>query len=112
MGFTLGLLEDIFSAGILGTNTLIKTLLGYLASVIGEKLVLTNPVTQIIIVFIATLVDGWLTFFILRGAYSGEVVSRPLRGLFLPEAFYNGICSWFLFWALLRPSPKERKSFL
>ena len=63
-GFMGGLLEDVFSAANLGTNTLSKVLCGFLASVVGKK-VYENIGTQAVLILGFSLLDRILNLTIL-----------------------------------------------
>ena len=66
LGFLLGLLQDIFSGGLLGLNALTKTVFSYLCGKAGKRLNIRNMIVQILLVAFSSLLEGILFLFILR----------------------------------------------
>ncbi len=57
VGFIVGLLEDSLSGCALGTNALVKTLVGVFSGVLGRKVLPNNPITHLITLFLCSILD-------------------------------------------------------
>ncbi len=96
-GFSGGLLEDLLSGGPLGSATLSKTLSGYGVSLLGNKVVLDNPLVQALLVLIVSLLEASLRFSVLNffaavqlgvGAFPGVILSQVLLTTLLAQPFF------------------------
>lgn len=97
-GFASGLLQDIFSTGLLGINALVKTVIGFTCGILKEKIFYEHILFLIpVITFIASLVQSILIFLLLRafGIEYGLVWS--IKQVALPEALYSSLLSPFIF---------------
>ncbi len=100
-GFTSGLLQDIFSTGLLGINALAKTVTGFTCGILKEKIFYEHILFLIpLITFIASFMQSILIFLLLRafGIEYGLVWS--LKQVALPEALYSSLLSPFIFLAI------------
>ena len=64
VGFIVGLLEDSLSGCALGTNALVKTLVGVFCGVLGRKVLPNSPITHLITLFLCSLLDYVLLCFL------------------------------------------------
>ncbi len=63
-GFVLGLAADLDAAHWLGRHALVLALVGYVVGRLGRALVRDNPLTQLLLLFVATLVhQAWALAF-------------------------------------------------
>jgi len=62
VGFIIGLLEDSLSGCALGTNALVKTLVGVFCGLLGRKVLPNNPITHIITLFLSSLLNYVLLY--------------------------------------------------
>lgn len=97
LGFTLGLLQDVFSTGILGLNSFSKTLSGYLCGKASKRLNIKNIIIQVIIIFIFSIVEGILFLSILNIFHLQKKVHETFFQLILPQTIYNFLITPFLF---------------
>ena len=100
-GFASGLLQDIFSTGLLGINALAKTVIGFTCGILKEKIFYEHILFLIpVITFIASFMQSILIFLLLRafGIEYGLVWS--LKQIALPEALYSSLLSPFIFLAI------------
>ncbi len=102
-GFASGLLQDIFSAGLLGINALAKTIIGFICGIVkvkifDEHLLFVIPVITLII----SIVQSILIFLILRAFEIEYSFAWSLKQVALPEALYNSLLSPFIFLAVKR----------
>jgi len=84
-----GLAQDALSGGLVGVGGLAKTLVGFVAGVIGAQFIVTQPVTRFALFFGATVVHGacFLGVYALIGS-RGSVLSF---GQVIAQAVGNGI---------------------
>lgn len=52
-----GLLQDVLSSGVIGIGGLAKTLVGFLAGVVGTQFIVARPVPRFVVFFGATLLE-------------------------------------------------------
>ncbi|MGA1876216.1 MAG: rod shape-determining protein MreD [bacterium] len=99
-GFFIGLLQDVFSAGLLGLNALAKTLFGYLSGKAGKRLNIRNPVVQIFLVALFSLLEGTIFLAALKIFYLPRDAHETFLHLVLPQTLYNIILTPILFWLI------------
>lgn len=58
LGSVAGLVQDSLSSGIIGVGGLAKTIVGYLAGVLGTQFILTAPLSRFVIFVLATVVHA------------------------------------------------------
>jgi len=97
-GFASGLLQDIFSAGLLGINALVKTVIGFTCGILREKIFHEHILFFIpVITFIASFIQSILIFFLLRTFGIEYGLAWSLKQVALPEALYSSLLSPFIF---------------
>jgi rod shape-determining protein MreD len=57
-GTAAGLAQDALSSGVLGIGGLAKTIVGYLAGLIGTQLIVARPIPRFIVFFAATVLHA------------------------------------------------------
>ncbi|MBN2209270.1 MAG: rod shape-determining protein MreD [Candidatus Coatesbacteria bacterium] len=62
VGFITGLLEDSLSGSALGTNALVKTLVGAFCGALGTKVLPNSPVAHLLALFACSLLDYVLLY--------------------------------------------------
>ncbi len=97
-GFTGGLLKDIFSVHFLGINALVKTLIGYIAGVLRDK-IFSQHIMWIVIIstFIFTIVNDLIVYFLLNALYSDYSFIVTLKKFILNQAVINSLLSPLIF---------------
>lgn len=100
LGFLLGFLQDVLSAGILGSNALTKTLFGYLCKKAERRLNTKNPVVQMLMIFFFSLVEGVFFLLVLQIFHLSRSIHETILELVLPQAIYNMILAPILFWTI------------
>lgn len=97
-GFASGLLQDIFSTGLLGMNALAKTVIGFFCGIIKEKIFREHILFIIpVITFIASFIQSILMFLLLRAFGIEYGLAWSLKQVALPEALYSSLLSPFIF---------------
>jgi len=100
-GFASGLLQDIFSIGLLGINALVKTVIGFTCGILKEKIFHEHILFLIpVITFIASLIQSILIFLLLRAFGIEYSLAWSLKQVALPEALYSSLLSPFIFLAI------------
>jgi len=100
-GFASGLLQDIFSTGLLGINALAKTVIGFTCGILREKIFHEHILFLIpVITFIASFIQSILIFFLLRTFGIEYNLIWSLKQVALPEALYSSLLSPFVFLAI------------
>lgn len=100
-GFASGLLQDIFSTGLLGMNALAKTVIGFFCGIIKEKIFREHILFIIpVITFIASFIQSILMFLLLRAFGIEYGLAWSLKQVVLPEALYSSLLSPFIFLAI------------
>ena len=56
-GTVAGLVQDALSSGVVGIGGLAKTIVGFLAGVVGSQFIVTQPLPRFVVFFGATLLD-------------------------------------------------------
>ena len=97
-GFVSGLLQDIFSTGLLGVNALVKTVMGFICGILREKVFVEHIllIVPLVTLFIS-IVQNILMFYVLRAFGMEYNLAWSLKQIAIPEAFYNSILSPFVF---------------
>lgn len=100
-GFASGLLQDIFSTGLLGMNALVKTVIGFTCGILKEKIFHEHILFLIpLITFIASFMQSILMFLLLRAFGIEYNLAWSLKQVALPEALYSSLLSPFIFLAI------------
>ena len=58
LGSIAGLIQDALSSGIIGVGGLAKTIVGYLAGLLGTQFILTAPLSRFVVFILATVVHA------------------------------------------------------
>ncbi|MBA7490783.1 hypothetical protein ES702_01326 [subsurface metagenome] len=97
-GFASGLLQDIFSTGLLGINALAKTVIGFTCGILKEKIFYEHILFLIpVITFIASFMQNILILFLLRVFGIEYGLAWSIKQIALPEALYSSLLSPFIF---------------
>ena len=100
-GFASGLLQDIFSTGLLGINALAKTVIGFTCGILKEKIFHEHILFIIpIITFISSFLQSIVIFLLLRAFGIDYNLVWSLKQIALPEALYSSLLSPFIFLAI------------
>ncbi len=101
IGFTGGLLEDVFAINLVGINAFTKTIIGYTVGKLKNNIDLENFITPFIIVGMVTFLEGIL-FYIIRLFFGQEMPFFNCMAMNLGRAIYNGVLAPFVFRLLSR----------
>ena len=100
-GFASGLLQDIFSTGLLGINALAKTVIGFICGILKEKIFHEHILFMIpVITFIASFIQSIIMSLLLRAFGIEYNLAWSLKQIALPEALYSSLLSPFVFLAI------------
>ncbi|MCK5672620.1 MAG: rod shape-determining protein MreD [Spirochaetales bacterium] len=111
LGFSSGLVVDFLSLSPLGFNSLINTIIGYLAGATSGKIFLDSIVVPIIFVFIGTLVKALFSY-VLLSLFIAEKAGSIFSSFLITEFALNIIITPFLylFLKLIRVFPSSNNS--
>ena len=95
VGTAAGLVQDAFSSTIIGLNGFSKTIIAFFISAINARIILNHPLTQIAVLFLATLLNG----LILKGLsfFFGLKYNPELFPLLFYQAGGNGAVGIIIF---------------
>lgn len=102
LGFTGGIVEDLFSGSYIGLNALAKMTAGYLAGAAGERLYRENIPIATIVTFITSLAGLMVNYLLLLYL---DIAITPLHALLrvaLPGAAYTALLAPFVFRRIFR----------
>jgi rod shape-determining protein MreD len=78
VGASAGLVQDSFSGGILGAQSFIKTIIGFVASSLSVRFALDNPLPRLIVMVGASIVNG-LLFVGLHWLFGIGLIAQPVQ---------------------------------
>ncbi len=108
IGIALGLTQDLFSAGALWLNVIVKGAVGLLAGLAGRQVTNATLATFVATVGGLSMLAGLVFLFMVRGG--GELGDRlvALLSILLPETLLNTALGAVLYWLVpFRPSGEE-----
>jgi len=100
MGFTVGLIQDCLSGGLLGVNTLSKSLISFFFSTLKDKLMVEGLFPIFLFLITASLLDGIIFYLVLVTLFKGAVPGSFLFSSLPIYAIYNGCVGPVLFYFL------------
>jgi rod shape-determining protein MreD len=100
MGFAVGLIQDCLSGGLLGVNTLSKSLISFFFSTLKEKLMVEGLFPIFLFIIAASLLDGIIFYLVLVTLFKGDVPGSFLFSSLPIYAIYNGCVGPILFYFL------------
>ena len=99
MGFTLGLIQDCLSGGLLGVNSFAKGLVGFIFSTLKDKIIVEGLIPISFFLVVASFFDGVIYYLVTSTLLKGEWAGGVLP--FLPlYAAYNALAGLVLFFFL------------
>jgi rod shape-determining protein MreD len=98
-GMTLGFLQDLFSAGHLWINVLIKGVIGLLGGMFGRHLANATAVSVVSILSILSALSGTVFGVWFQGANRPEFLTF-VQGSIIPQALYDAALGGLLYWLL------------
>jgi rod shape-determining protein MreD len=103
VGFLLGLIQDLYSPAILGQNALAKTLLGFLAGMVNQRVMRTDLLIKSMLLFVAMIIHDSIfnLVYVSKGIGSIGVFFITLLRYTIPRALYSTIITFFIYlWSL------------
>jgi len=100
MGFIVGLIQDGLSGGLLGVNTLSKSLISFFFSTLKDKLMVEGLFPIFLFIITASLLDGIIFYVVLVTLLKGAVPGSFLFSSLPIYAIYNGCVGPMLFYFL------------
>lgn len=110
-GFLGGLLEDVFSTAVLGVGAFGKTILGYFAGELKQRVVSKSVVWPMCIVFVATMLHELLKF--ATWTMVGLEERPPFSlGIIAGLALYNALLTLVVYPVFARLAASEERAML
>jgi rod shape-determining protein MreD len=100
MGFAVGFIQDCLSGGLLGVNTLSKSLISFFFSTLKDKLMVEGLFPIFLFIITASLLDGVIYYLVLVTLFKGQVPGSFLFSSLPIYAIYNGCVGPILFYFL------------
>jgi rod shape-determining protein MreD len=100
MGFAVGFVQDCLSGGLLGVNTLSKSLIAVFFSTLKDKIMVEGVLSIFLFIVTASLLDGVIYYLVLITLLKGEVPGSFLFSSLPVYAIYNGCVGPILFYFL------------
>jgi rod shape-determining protein MreD len=99
IGFFSGLLQDIFSVGLLGVNAFIKTSVGFFCGLLKERMFAEHILFIIPLLTLFITVFKSMVLYLVLHAFGMETNTLfwNLKQIVIPEALYNGLLSPFIY---------------
>ena len=108
MGIVVGFIQDCLSGGLLGINTLSKSLMGYFFSALKDKLFVEGFLPICFFVAASSIFDGLIFYVVFISLLKGELPSQFLYTQLPIFALYNAFLAPLIFFLL----NKKRKWIL
>ena len=99
-GITMGLIQDGLSGGLLGVNTLSKSLIAYFFSTLKDKFFVEGVIPIGIFLILSSLFDGLVFYFSMGTILKGEVAPSFLYQSLPVYSIYNALIGPFMFMVL------------
>ena len=99
-GITMGLIQDSLSGGLLGVNTLSKSLIAYFFSTLKDKFFVEGVIPIGIFLILSSLFDGLVFYFSMETILKGEVAPSFLYQSLPVYSIYNALIGPFMFMVL------------
>jgi len=97
-GFAGGLIKDVFSVHFLGINALAKTLIGYIAGVIKDKIFSQHIIWIVAIAtFVFTFINNFIVYYLLNALHVGYDFAIILKKFIFSQAIMNTLLSPFIY---------------
>jgi len=101
IGFAGGLIKDVFSVHYLGINALVKTLIGYIAGVIKDRIFSQHIMWVVAITtFVFTIINNVIIYYLLNALHTDYDFAIILKDFILTQAIINSVLSPFIFIAI------------
>lgn len=98
IGFAGGLLKDIFSINLLGTNALVKTIIGYISGTIRERIFQQYLLWIVALAtFFFTILNNTFVYYLLGLFHTNYDFMEILKRYLLTQALVNSVLSPFIF---------------
>jgi rod shape-determining protein MreD len=103
IGFVGGLLKDIFSVGLLGTNALVKTTIGYLSGITRERIFYQHLLWIITVAtFLFTFLNNIFIYYLLKSFHTEYTFITILKKYVVTKAIINSILAPFIYIGIKR----------
>lgn len=102
LGFALGFIQDLFSAGELWLNLVTKGLIGFLAGLVGRLLANATPVAMLATLLGLSVVSGTVFLMAVRVGEGLADHFYVTRSILLPQALLDAVVGTGAYWLIAR----------
>lgn len=102
LGFALGFVQDLFSAGELWLNLVTKGLIGFLAGLVGRLLANATPAAMLATLLGLSVVSGTIFLMAVRVGESLADLFYVVRAVLLPQALFDAAVGTGAYWLIAR----------
>ncbi len=102
LGFALGFIQDLFSAGELWLNLVTKGLIGFLAGLVGRFLANATPVAMLATLLGLSVVSGTVFLMAVRMGEGLADLFFVTRSILLPQALFDAAVGTGAYWLIAR----------
>ena len=111
LGLCIGLLQDIFFCDVIGVNTLIYFIIGYLIGLTNQKVFKENMFLPFAFTGFATVFYHIVYFFFMYFLSVDVQFVNIIKNIIIIEVFYNSALSVFVYKQILKMYIEPRMSF-
>jgi rod shape-determining protein MreD len=101
-GLALGYFMDLMSGGVWGIHLVTKLTLGFLAGFLGRTLMNVSVIFTGVIIALCSVIQGLVFLLVSYITSEPEDLLVFLSQIMLPQAIYDGVVGYCLFWFLSR----------
>ncbi|MGF7056498.1 rod shape-determining protein MreD [Brassicibacter mesophilus] len=111
LGIFIGLLQDIFFCDVIGVNTLIYFIIGYLVGLTDQKVFKENIFLPFVFTGLSTVFYHIMYFFFMYFLSINVQFMKLMNNIVFVEIIYNSIISVFIYKQILKIYAEPRMSF-
>lgn len=97
LGFTSGVLTDLFTGSYIGMNAISKMVAGYFAGICGERLYQDNTLVLSGVAFVSSIAGLFVDYLLLHSLEIQVAFFYALFRVIIPTALYNAVLVPFLY---------------
>ncbi len=98
IGFTGGLVKDIFSVNLLGANALVKTIIAYISGIIRERIFHQHIMWVVTIAtFFFTFLNNFIKYYLLKSLFADYTFIEIFKNNIMIQGVLNCILTPFIF---------------
>lgn len=108
MGILLGCVQDLFSAGSLWVNVIMKGMIGILAALLGRHLANATPVSVCALIFVLSMLSGSIIAMWIGVDENVTGIVHAIQSIAAPQAVFDAVLGGAMYW--LMPERRRREA--